>query len=173
MFRSNVLIAVTAVGLYACGGGGGSTPPTSTPTTSTPTTTTSSTAPATSAEPATSAAPAASASAPTASTAPKMSLDEQVAAGEKVYKDKCAMCHGQKGEGKAKAPALIGKKALDDYRNGKEAFTYIHDNMPPKAPSSLTSDEYWSVTAYLIKKNDLPIKETLTPTTSESVKWSR
>lgn len=101
------------------------------------------------------------------------SLDDQVAAGEKVYGERCASCHGAKGEGKNKAPALIGPKGLDEYHNAKEAYTYIHDMMPPTAPSSLTEDEYWNVTAYLIKKNELEIKEPLSAANAESVKWSR
>jgi mono/diheme cytochrome c family protein len=132
--------------LVACGGGGGAAPPPSTPATST------------------TAAPAAA--------APK-TLDDQVSAGEKVYGERCASCHGAKGEGKAKAPGLIGPKGLDEYHNAKEAFTYIKDMMPPTAPGSLSEDEYWNVTAYLIKKNDLEIKEPLSAGNAETVKWSR
>lgn len=157
MFRTSVVLATFT--LAACGGGGGGAAPPPTVPTATPETT----ATASSAAPTTSAAPA----------APGKTLDEQVAAGEKVYGERCASCHGAKGEGKKKAPALIGPKALDDYHNGKEAFHYIKDMMPPTAPGSLTDDEYWNVTAYLIKKNDLKIDATLTPATAESVKWSR
>lgn len=130
----------------ACGGGGGTTAPPNTPAGT---------------------EPAAGA------TKKDLTLDEQVAAGEKTYGERCASCHGGKGEGKAKAPALIGPKALDDYHNGKEAFTYIKDMMPPTAPGSLTDDEYWNVVAFLIKKNDLPITAPLSGTTAETVKWSR
>ena len=149
MLRYCALFAMFTV---ACGGGGASSAPPKTPEAEGP-----------------------AGATPTATPAPKkdMTLDEQVAAGEKTYGERCASCHGAKGAGKAKAPALIGPKALDDYHNGKEAFTYIKDMMPPTAPGSLTDDEYWNVTAFLIKKNDLPIKETLTSATAESVKWSR
>lgn len=100
-------------------------------------------------------------------------LDGQVSAGAKVYEGQCASCHGGKGEGGDKAPALIGPKALDDYKNAKEAFAYIKDNMPPTAPKSLSDDEYWQVTAYLIKQNNLEMTGPLTPASAESVKWSR
>lgn len=102
-----------------------------------------------------------------------MTLDEQVAAGEKVYADRCASCHGKDGTGGKKAPALVGPKALNDYHSGKEAFTYIKDMMPTTAPGSLSEDEYWNVTAFLIKKNGLDIKDPLNASTAESVKWSR
>ncbi len=106
------------------------------------------------------------------SAAPK-SLDEQVAAGEKLFAEKCASCHGEKGEGKDKAPALIGPKGLDEYHNAKEAFGYIKDNMPPEKAGSLSNDEYWHVTAFLIKRNGLELKEQLGSANAESVKWSR
>ena len=158
LIRSFVLAALLGTfSLAACGGGGGAAPPPTTPTATPETTATSSAAPTASAAPAT----------------PGKSLDEQVAAGEKVYAEKCAGCHGAKAEGQKKAPALIGPKALDDYHNGKEAYKYIKDMMPPTSPGSLTDDEYWNVTAYLIKKNNLKIDAALTPATAESVKWSR
>jgi S-disulfanyl-L-cysteine oxidoreductase SoxD len=146
MLRSGLIIALLTV---ACGGGGGATTPPNTPTNE---------------KTGTTAAPGKK----------DMTLDEQVAAGEKVYAERCAVCHGKDGTGGKKAPALVGPKALDDYHNAKEAYTYIHDMMPTTAPGSLTEEEYWNVTAFLIKKNDLGgIKDPLNAASSESVKWSR
>lgn len=108
-----------------------------------------------------------------AGSAAPTTLDEQVAVGEKLYVEKCASCHGEKGEGKEKAPALVGPKALDDYHNAKEAFGYIKDNMPPEKAGSLSDDEYWHITAFLIKKNELGLNEQLGSGNAESVKWSR
>ncbi|MGZ3423166.1 MAG: c-type cytochrome [Polyangiales bacterium] len=151
----------------ACGGGGGGTPPT------TPTAAASeapSAAPETKTEPAASAAPAASSAAP---AAPAPDSAAQVAAGEKAYNTACAMCHGKKGEGKGKNPALVGAKALDDQHNGKELFDYIKTNMPPKKPGSLSDDDTWAVTAWLLDKNGLLNGKGLNAATGTTVTWKR
>jgi mono/diheme cytochrome c family protein len=82
-------------------------------------------------------------------------------------------CHGDKGQGGDKAPALVGPKALDDYKNAKQAFDYSKTHMPPDKPGSLTDEEYWNIVAFLVKKNDLPITAPLTAANAESVQWSR
>lgn len=88
-------------------------------------------------------------------------LDEQLAMGEKSYVTACASCHGEKGEGKAKAPALIGPKGFDDYKTTKEAYDYIKGQMPSDKPGSLSDPEYWAITAYLAKKNNYPVDKKL------------
>lgn len=88
-------------------------------------------------------------------------LEEQMALGEKAYGAACASCHGASGEGKAKAPALVGPKGLDDYKTAKDAFDYIKGNMPSDKPTSLSDAEYWAITAYLAKKNNYPVDKKL------------
>jgi mono/diheme cytochrome c family protein len=100
-------------------------------------------------------------------------LDDQVAMGQKEFSEHCASCHGGDGQGGDKAPALVGPKGLGDYKNAKQAFAYAKEHMPPDKPGSLSDDEYWSVVAFLVKKNDLPITAPLTPGNAESVTWSR
>jgi mono/diheme cytochrome c family protein len=107
-------------------------------------------------------------------SAPPATLDEQTAAGGKVYAERCASCHGKSGEGKNKAPALVGPKALDDYKNAREAFDYVKANMPPNGPGSLSEQDYWSVVAFLVKTNELPLGDkVLGPVGAGDVKWSR
>ncbi len=100
-------------------------------------------------------------------------IDDQVTMGEQVYAHKCATCHGDQGQGGDKAPALVGPKALGDYKNAKETFDYSKKNMPPDKEGSLSDDEYWSVVAFLVKKNNLPISSPLSSGNAESVTWSR
>ncbi len=90
--------------------------------------------------------------------------------GEKVYGAACASCHGAAGEGKAKAPALIGPKGFDDYKTAKDAFEYIKGNMPSTSPGSLSDPEYWAVTAWLAKKNSYPVDKKLDATNAGAVK---
>ena len=104
---------------------------------------------------------------------PPKSLDEQIAAGGSTFQSVCASCHGENGEGGDKAPRLIGPKGLDAYKSAQETFTYIKEHMPPDAPGSLHEQDYWNVTAFLVKKNDLPVTDILSPETAAAVKWSR
>jgi len=112
------------------------------------------------------------------STGPKApaaggTLDGQVETGAKEFSQHCATCHGDQGQGGDKAPALVGPKALDDYKNAKQALTYVKERMPPDKPGSLSDEDYWNIVAFLVKKNDLPITAPLTPANAESVTWSR
>lgn len=100
-------------------------------------------------------------------------LDDQVAMGQKLFGDKCASCHGDKGQGGDKAPALVGAHALEDYQSAKQVFEYSKKNMPPDKSGSLTDDEYWSIVAFLTKQNGFAIPTLLTAQNAESVKLSR
>ncbi len=112
-------------------------------------------------------------SASSAAVKPPATLDEQTAAGGKVYAGQCAGCHGKSGEGGDKAPALVGSKSLDDYKNAREAFDFIQKNMPPDHAGSLSDDDYWAVVAFLVKTNEIPIDKVLGPASAADVKWSR
>jgi len=117
-------------------------------------------------------APVASSPAPAAAeTGAPANFSEQVAAGQQVYSEKCAGCHGNSGEGSKGAPALVGldKGALPldppagaQYR--KTQFKTVADiadfavhNMPPKAPGSLSEDQYWSILAFDLKANGIDL----------------
>jgi mono/diheme cytochrome c family protein len=114
------------------------------------------------------------AGAPTTSIPAPATLDEQTAAGGKVFAERCASCHGKSGEGGDKAPGLVGPKALDDYKNAREAFDYVRGNMPPDGAGSLSEQEYWAVVAFLVKTNEIPLGDkVLGPAGAGDVKWSR
>jgi S-disulfanyl-L-cysteine oxidoreductase SoxD len=96
-----------------------------------------------------------------------------VSDGEALYKAQCAMCHGQRGEGMLPAyPALIGRdpagegfKFATDPRivptignywpYATTIFDYIRRAMPLTAPGSLTDDQVYALTAYLLAGNDV------------------
>lgn len=98
--------------------------------------------------------------------------------GRVLYADKCAACHGAKGEGIAPNPALIGREPRSgfpfakDFRTTKTIgnywpyattlFDYIRRAMPLAAPGTLTSDEVYSLTAFLLAANEvIPAGSTL------------
>ena len=86
--------------------------------------------------------------------------------GAKVYAQKCALCHGPNGTGTALHRGLIplgnAKPVKIDGSLVPYATTvwdFINRAMPSTKPGSLTADEVYAVTAYVLFRNDI-IKET-------------
>lgn len=95
-----------------------------------------------------------------------------VSEGASLYAVQCAQCHGAKGEGIAPNPALIGRDpAAEGFKfatDGKlvhtignywpyatTLFDYIKRAMPLAAPGSLSDDQVYALTAYLLAENDV------------------
>lgn len=104
--------------------------------------------------------------------------------GDELYEEKCAVCHGDFGGGGKGYPQLAGGnqdkdengvvKTLKNQRiNGNTdapkrtvgtywpvattLFTYIRDAMPYAHPKSLTNDEVYAITAYILAQNEIKI----------------
>jgi cytochrome c len=86
--------------------------------------------------------------------------------GEWLYEDKCAECHGSFGEGSGRHPVLAGGQgSLSEARPTKTVgsywpytstlFDYIRRAMPFAQPQSLSADETYAITAYVLYLNDL------------------
>ena len=86
--------------------------------------------------------------------------------GEKVYLDKCAACHGEFGESAGRWPQLAqgnGTLASNDpvktvgsyFPYLSSVFDYIRRAMPFGAAQSLSNDELYAVTAYMLNLNDI------------------
>lgn len=86
--------------------------------------------------------------------------------GEMLYEQKCASCHGSFGEGVGRYPVLAGGEGtLTDERPDRTigsywpyastVWDYIHRAMPFPQPQSLTDDEVYAITAYVLNLNDL------------------
>lgn len=95
-----------------------------------------------------------------------------VAKGQDVWESKCASCHGVFGESNEVFSPLVGGTTKDDVRTGRVArlndatfpgrttlmkvstvstlWDYINRAMPWTAPKSLSTDEVFAVTAYLL-----------------------
>jgi len=54
-----------------------------------------------------------------------------------------------------KIPALVGKLSLQKFPSAAILHAYISAAMPFWKPRSLTDDEYWQVTAFLLRENGL------------------
>ena len=86
--------------------------------------------------------------------------------GEYLYEEQCAECHGSFGEGEGQLPVLAGGEgSLQDARPQKTVgsfwsytstlWDYIHRAMPFTQPESLSDDEVYAVTAYVLYLNEL------------------
>ena len=89
------------------------------------------------------------------------------AQGEVVYRDKCASCHGPNGEGnQPQGPQLvggIGSLATDNpvrtvgsfWPYATSVWDYIHRAMPLNQPGSLSADDTYALTAFLLNRNKI------------------
>ena len=86
--------------------------------------------------------------------------------GEMMYEEKCASCHGSFGEGVGRYPVLSGGEGtLTEERPEKTVgsywpyastlWDYIHRSMPFPQPQSMTDEEVYAITAYVLYLNDL------------------
>lgn len=86
--------------------------------------------------------------------------------GEVMFSENCAACHGEFGEGVDRWPMLAGgigtladedpNKTLGSYWPYlSTSFDYIRRAMPFGNAQSLTSDDIYAITAYVLNMNDL------------------
>lgn len=102
------------------------------------------------------------------------------ALGADIYQKQCAMCHGPKGLGMPPAfPLIISRdpkaegfkfasdpklpKSIGNYwPDATTVFDYVRRSMPLLQPGSLTNDEVYALTAYLLAANEvIPMSATL------------
>lgn len=101
-------------------------------------------------------------------------------AGADLFQKKCSMCHGPKGQGMLPAfPLLISRdpkaegfafasdfklqKSIGNYwPHATTVFDYVRRAMPLLQPGSLTNDEVYALTAFLLAANEvIPMSATL------------
>lgn len=86
--------------------------------------------------------------------------------GEPVYLAKCAACHGDFGEGMGRFPSLVGSpeilvserpsKSVGSYwAHSTTLYDYIYRAMPFGNAQSLSADEVYGITAYILNLNDI------------------
>jgi cytochrome c len=100
-----------------------------------------------------------------------------VAQGQDIWEAKCATCHGVFGEANQVFSPLVGGTTADDVKTGRVArlndttfpgrttlmkvatvstlWDYINRAMPWTAPKSLSTNEVYAVTAYLLNMGDV------------------
>jgi quinoprotein glucose dehydrogenase len=90
---------------------------------------------------------------------------EQAAAGEKIYFDKCSVCHGDTLAGREQATALAGAQFMQTWngRNLRQLFDKL-DTMPPTAQKSLSATDKSALLAFLMRFSDMPAGPAALPT---------
>ena len=89
-----------------------------------------------------------------------------VAQGKALFEGKCAACHGMKGEGTKIGERLTGgegtlksatpRKSIGSFwPYATTVFDYVRRAMPYDRPQSLTPDELYAVTGYLLHLNGI------------------
>jgi cytochrome c len=88
----------------------------------------------------------------------------KAADGAKVFAEKCVACHGEGGQGGVAARVVGGppKATLDGgkgianyYPYATTVFDFIRRSMPWNAPRTLSDQEVYALTAYLLAANKL------------------
>jgi S-disulfanyl-L-cysteine oxidoreductase SoxD len=104
-----------------------------------------------------------------------------VSHGREVFDQQCAACHGAKGEGGIGDQLVGGRGTLATPKPVRTVgsywpyaptlFDYIRRAMPQNAPQSLSNDDVYAVSAYILNLNGLlPAGATLDAETLRAVK---
>jgi S-disulfanyl-L-cysteine oxidoreductase SoxD len=86
--------------------------------------------------------------------------------GAEVFAGQCALCHGTFGEGEGRLPKLVGgmgtlKLDRPELTVGSywpfapTLWDYINRAMPMQAPHTLSADDVYALTAYILSLNDI------------------
>lgn len=89
-----------------------------------------------------------------------------VKAGEEIFLQQCAACHGEFGEGAGRWPPIAGGRgSLKDHNPEKTigsfwpylstVFDYVRRTMPFGNAQSLSADDVYALTAFLLFMNDV------------------
>ena len=88
------------------------------------------------------------------------------AQGAVIYAEKCAACHGDNGKGGGPAAALVSDNVIAGISASQKTiknfwpyattiFDFVRRAMPFQTPRSLTDDEVYALTAYILAENKL------------------
>jgi mono/diheme cytochrome c family protein len=104
-----------------------------------------------------------------------------VSQGREVFAQQCAACHGDKGEGGVGERLVGGQGTIATPKPIKTVgsfwpyaptlFDYIRRAMPQNAPQSLSNEDIYAVSAYILNMNGLlPADTTLDANTLSAIK---
>ena len=88
---------------------------------------------------------------------PALYTAAQAKAGQAVFEQKCATCHGRHLEGLA-GPALKGPlfASVKAGYKVRDIFLFLSVNMPAYAPGSLSMSQYVQIMSFILQQNGYP-----------------
>ena len=92
----------------------------------------------------------------TESMAKPATVDAQVAAGQMIFAQRCARCHGASGQG-GTGPRLIGSRALAGFASAELLTEFVQQNMPPGESATLGPTADYSVVAFVLEENGVTL----------------
>lgn len=110
------------------------------------------------------------------------SWNDQVSAGQKLYAENCASCHGSGGEG-TKAPRVVGlsqgalpldppstsKYRKQQFHTAADVADFVVHNMPPNKAGSLPEKDYWAILAFDLHANGVDLQKPLDASNAKDV----
>ena len=84
-------------------------------------------------------------------TSPYHGQADAIAAGRKIFLDRCAQCHGENAEGTRKRPALKSERVQQEATEGDLHWLLVNGNMRKGMPSwaKLPDQQLWQVISYV------------------------
>ena len=103
-------------------------------------------------------------------SAPADNFAAQAAAGQAIYGKQCGECHGKNGND-GKAPPVVGldtgalplapppnaKLRKSEFKTVADIATFVVKTMPPRAPGSLSEEDYYAILAFDLKANGIDL----------------
>ena len=104
----------------------------------------------------------------------------QIEQGKQLYVEKCARCHGDAGQGNAKAPPVVGKDVFPekprpgakrdvDFHTAADVFAWTAKNMPGGAPGSLSTEQYLAIFAFDLTANGVTLDKPLDAAAAQAI----
>lgn len=96
----------------------------------------------------------------------------QSAQGKAAYAQTCESCHGKNLDDGEFAPPLKGASFLQKWagRTADNLFTYISTKMPPGGTSSVATETYTQILAFVLESNNVPVGLRALPSDMETLK---
>ncbi len=84
-------------------------------------------------------------------TGPYHGQSDALAAGRRIFVDRCSQCHGENGEGTRKRPPLRSKRVQEEASEGDLHWLLVNGNMRKGMPSwaRLPDQQLWQVISYV------------------------
>ncbi|MGC4093464.1 MAG: cytochrome c [Polyangiaceae bacterium] len=99
---------------------------------------------------------------------------DMAATGALLYERNCQGCHGERGEGADKGPAIFNKKKLGRrFKTAQGLFDFLVKEMPKDNPGSLDIGQYWNIETFIVVASGRKLEERLSEANAEDVKLDK